>query len=329
MSRSLRFLRTLALWLVASHPFASHAYLTLPESGALTFEYLAGYGDTSTQEFGFGTPSTSSSIEQRDVIFIGQLVSGTLESVSPSPIVEAGYFYAGTELNFYQLSDYFGVHWAFSSQLSTSPTFADLEVFTDRNTGNSAVVQLDATTWMFYLDDAASVDDDDNELIIRMTLDTSAVPPAPDPQPVTIDIKPGADPNCMNINGHGVIPVAILGNAEFDVQTIDQTTLSFAGLEIWQKKKGDLQCHLEDTNIDGYWDLICQFEDDTTKWMPDSETEATLTGNLLDGTAFEGTDSICLRPGKDEEELEATQSEPSNKGKKPTEEDNLDPRPWW
>jgi Laminin B (Domain IV) len=153
---------------------------------------------------------------------------------------------------------------------------------------------------------------------------------APAPEPVTIDIKPGTDPNCMNINSHGVIPVAVLGSAEFDVQTIDQTTLSFAGLEVRQKKKGDLQCHLKDTNIDGYWDLVCQFEDDETKWMPDSETEATLTGNLLDGIAFRGTDSICLRRGKDEQELaESTETKQGNNGKSTTEEDNLNPLPWW
>ena len=34
---------------------------------------------------------------------------------------------------------------------------------------------------------------------------------------VAIDIKPGSDPNCFNNNGNGVIPVAILGSASFDV----------------------------------------------------------------------------------------------------------------
>ena len=45
------------------------------------------------------------------------------------------------------------------------------------------------------------------------------------------------------------------------------------------------------------------------------------------GTAFQATDSICLRPGKDEEE--ATESEQAIKGKQTTEEDNLNPLPWW
>ena len=40
-----------------------------------------------------------------------------------------------------------------------------------------------------------------------------------------IDIKPGSDPNCININGHGVIPVAILGSEDFDVSLVDPDTL--------------------------------------------------------------------------------------------------------
>ena len=42
---------------------------------------------------------------------------------------------------------------------------------------------------------------------------------------------------------------------------------------------------------DGYDDLVCQFVDDTSSWTV-GDGEATLTGQLLDGTPFEGTDSI-------------------------------------
>jgi hypothetical protein len=135
-------------------------------------------------------------------------------------------------------------------------------------------------------------------------------------QTVTIDIKPGSDPNCLNIDDHGVIPVAVLGSADFDVQTIDTATLSFAGLVPREKKNGQLSCALEDVNIGGYWDLVCQFEDDSTKWAPDSDTEATLTGELTDGTPIAGTDSICLVPAN---------GAPVNDEQAPP----LDPRPWW
>lgn len=113
---------------------------------------------------------------------------------------------------------------------------------------------------------------------------------------VDIDIKPGSDPNCFNINGNGVIPVAILGSAGFDVLDIDTNTLFFAGLEVRVRgKKGPL-CHGESSNGDEFLDLICQFEDDPAIWAPDSGVEATLTGNLMNNDEFEGTDSICIVP---------------------------------
>src|SRR4030042_5245628 len=37
---------------------------------------------------------------------------------------------------------------------------------------------------------------------------------------VAVDIKPGSCPNPMNVKSRGVLPVAILGTAEFDVTTI-------------------------------------------------------------------------------------------------------------
>ncbi len=49
---------------------------------------------------------------------------------------------------------------------------------------------------------------------------------------VDIDIKPGSDPNCFNINGHGVILVAILGSETFDVTLVDPLSLSFGGLNV-------------------------------------------------------------------------------------------------
>ena len=113
--------------------------------------------------------------------------------------------------------------------------------------------------------------------------------------PVTIDIKPGSDPNCVNINGHGVIPVAILGTDTFDVSNIDPSTLIFAGLEVRVRGNRGPSCGLEDTDSDGYLDLVCQFEDNPDYWTP-GDGEATLTGTLFDGTQIVGTDSICVVP---------------------------------
>lgn len=117
------------------------------------------------------------------------------------------------------------------------------------------------------------------------------------PQPINIDIKPGSDPNCFNINGHGVIPVAILGSADLDVMDIKtDDTLSFNGLEVRVRgKKGPL-CSIEDSNGDEFLDLVCHFEDEASEWVVNSNESATLTGELLDGTSIKGTDSICIVP---------------------------------
>lgn len=116
------------------------------------------------------------------------------------------------------------------------------------------------------------------------------------PSVVEIDIKPGSDPNCFNINEQGVIPVAILGSDIHDVSDIDQSTLSFAGLEVRVRgNKGPL-CDPDYSNGDEYLDLICHFEDDPNMWNAGSSGQASLFGNLLDGTEITGTDTICIAP---------------------------------
>jgi branched-chain amino acid transport system substrate-binding protein len=124
---------------------------------------------------------------------------------------------------------------------------------------------------------------------------------------VSIDIKPGGTPNSLNIDGHGLIPVAILGSENFDVTQIDAATLEFAGLEVKVKKNGSTQCSFEDVSgdftvpdgaPDGYLDLVCHFVDDADRWSPENGT-ATLTGSLLPafgGTALSGSDTYRAVP---------------------------------
>jgi hypothetical protein len=124
---------------------------------------------------------------------------------------------------------------------------------------------------------------------------------------IGIDIKPGSYPNCFNVNGSGVIPVAILGSADFDVTQIDLDTLWFGGLEVRVNGKKP-QCSFEDVSgdfslspegaPDGYLDLVCHFVDDAGSWSSGGTT-ATLGGCLLGEfgvTRFAGVDEICIRP---------------------------------
>lgn len=125
---------------------------------------------------------------------------------------------------------------------------------------------------------------------LRFDALNDALPPAGF---VLIDIKPNSDPNCFNINGHGMIPVAILGNDIFDVTLVDQKSLMFGGLKTGIRGNGNPQCSVDYSDSDTSLDLVCQFEDDAASWNP-GDGEATLTGKLLDGSSFSGTDSICV-----------------------------------
>jgi hypothetical protein len=112
---------------------------------------------------------------------------------------------------------------------------------------------------------------------------------------VTVDIKPGSDPNCINSDGHGVIPVAILSDFNFDAAQVDPSTLSLDGQAVRVAGKANMQAHLEDVNGDGLDDLVVQIEDVDGSYQQGASM-ATLTGKTYDGVPIEGTDSICIVP---------------------------------
>jgi len=114
------------------------------------------------------------------------------------------------------------------------------------------------------------------------------------PIQVDIDIKPGSDPNCFNNDGHGVIPVAILGSADFDVTSIDPATVELESLAVRMVGKSDkLLAHIEDVNNDSFDDLVVQIEDVDGIWSAGT-TLATVTGALFDGTPIVGQDYVCI-----------------------------------
>lgn len=136
----------------------------------------------------------------------------------------------------------------------------------------------------------------DNPAILEPAFNEQSFVPA-SPRMASIDIKPGDEDNCVNINGAGVIPVGILGSDALDVFDLDPYSLRFGGMDVRIRgKKGPL-CHTDYVDGDNYLDMVCQFEDDPSQWLP-GIGEATVMGAKYDGTLFQGTDTICIVPEK-------------------------------
>ena len=117
------------------------------------------------------------------------------------------------------------------------------------------------------------------------------------PLPVTIDIKPGSDPNAINLGANGVIPVAIFGSLDLDVTEIDLSTVSLEGAQVRVKGKSDNYGSFDDLDEDGCMDVVIQVYNDMSGVLEGTAT-ATLTGNLMDGTPIEGSDEIVVVPPK-------------------------------
>jgi hypothetical protein len=120
---------------------------------------------------------------------------------------------------------------------------------------------------------------------------------------VEIDIKPGSDMNPINLKAKGVVPVAVLTTNEFDAQTIDRSTVQFAGAT-------PVRWTLEDVDKDGDDDMLFHFKTQDLNLTEDS-TEAILTGQvggqltatssinqLSSGAPIYGTDKVHIKSSK-------------------------------
>ncbi len=114
--------------------------------------------------------------------------------------------------------------------------------------------------------------------------------------PLQVDIKPGSAENSVNNNGHGKIPVAILGgSALYDVYDIDPETIALEGMPVAVKPHGQLHLRYKDVNEDGFDDIFVKIQD-VAGAVPEGATVARMTCSLFDGTPFQGGDVINLVP---------------------------------
>ena len=119
--------------------------------------------------------------------------------------------------------------------------------------------------------------------------------PDPGPTLVAIDIKPGSDPNSINIGSNGNVPVAILSSADFDATTVDPLTVTLASGEVWLKGNGTPMASFSDVDGDGRTDIVVHVATESLL-LSDDDAEAVLEGETHDGTAFTGTDTVRIVP---------------------------------
>ena len=124
---------------------------------------------------------------------------------------------------------------------------------------------------------------------------------------VEVDIKPGSCPNPVNVKSIGVLPVAILGTEDFDVNAIDPASIELAGVGAIRSSYGDVaspvldanDCNCIETGPDGYLDLTLKFK---TQEIVSAIGEVNkgdvltlqLTGVLFDESHIEGTDCVVI-----------------------------------
>jgi len=105
---------------------------------------------------------------------------------------------------------------------------------------------------------------------------------------VEIDIKPGSDPNSINLKSKGVVPVAVLTTDDFDASNVDPETVVFAGAS-------PMRWTMEDVDGDDDDDMLFHFKTQELNLTEDS-TEATLTGEAYIGQPVKGTDTVNIVP---------------------------------
>ncbi len=110
---------------------------------------------------------------------------------------------------------------------------------------------------------------------------------------MAIDIKPGSDPNSINLGSKGTVPVAIFSASTFDATRLDPLTVTLADAEVKIRGKGTPSSSIQDVDGDGLLDIVVHVETAQLQ-LSDTDTEAVLNGTTFDGLAVQGTDTVRI-----------------------------------
>jgi hypothetical protein len=107
----------------------------------------------------------------------------------------------------------------------------------------------------------------------------------------SLDIKPDGDPNCINETSNGRLTMAILASSEYDVTSIDESTIRLEDSIL------PIKSSFEDVNGDTIPDLVVQFlMEDLIGVLVDGAI-LTITAQTTDGQQISGADVIYFAGG--------------------------------
>ena len=139
------------------------AFFVVPYDAMLALTPVGGSAGAVT-EFGLGTSEAK----------VRPVFTGLPHNPQPNGEVKIGFVAAGSELHFYEKSEWGGTCWAFSHDTKSE---AARVAFFDRDNSlglvGSAVEKTGPTTWLLHLDDAASFrldSDNDEDVLIQIRL---------------------------------------------------------------------------------------------------------------------------------------------------------------
>jgi hypothetical protein len=120
------------------------------------------------------------------------------------------------------------------------------------------------------------------------------------PIEVDIDIKPGSYPNAINLGSHGLTPVAIFSDKDFDASNVNPATVTLADAPVATRGKNRYMAHREDVDGDGTPDMVVQI---ITSYINPACFQrdgniifAPLTGQTYNAQCIEGFDEVTIVP---------------------------------
>jgi hypothetical protein len=115
---------------------------------------------------------------------------------------------------------------------------------------------------------------------------------------VEVEVKPGGNPNRVNLRSRGLLAVAILSSESFDATAIDPSTVLVAGAPVAVRGKCKCMAHLEEVDGDGLVDLVVQVEVQELDPVELEQGYAVVTGCTYTGEEFEGSDEVEIVRGR-------------------------------